>query len=98
MRVRHLILVLLCVISGATVLAQGASVRIEVRSEAGPVAGADVIVNSTTHQTDAKGIVVVNVPPGPTEIVVVKDGFAPASASVQISPNEQQPVVIDLTR
>jgi outer membrane receptor for ferrienterochelin and colicins len=84
--------------SGVTALAQSASVRVEVQSEAGPVAGADVIINNSTHQTDAKGIVVVNVPPGRTEIVVVKDGFAPASASVQISPNQQQSLVIDLTR
>jgi iron complex outermembrane receptor protein len=92
--------VLSCVVlalSGSTVLAQTASVRIEVRAEAGPVAGAEVIVNGASHRTDINGIVVVPVPTGTVEIVVVKTGFAPASASLQVQAGQQQAVVFDLT-
>ena len=83
----------------AVAFAQTATVRVEVRSEAGPVRDADVVINGTTHKTDAQGVVVLTLPPGHTDIVVVKEGFAPASAfSVDLQANQQQPVVIELNR
>jgi outer membrane receptor for ferrienterochelin and colicins len=85
-------------LSATTALAQTATVRIEVRSDTGPVGGAEVVVNGTTHQTDARGVLIVTVAPGSVDIVVVKEGFAPASASVEVQPNQQQPVIIELTR
>jgi iron complex outermembrane receptor protein len=69
-----------------------------VRSEAGAVRDADVIVNGTTQKTDAQGAATFAVMPGPTEIVVVKDGFAAASASVALAAGQQQTIVIDLNR
>ena len=95
---RHIVFCLLTAVAGTPLLAQTATLRIEVRSEAGPVADADVVVNGTTYKTDATGIATVNVAPGPAEIVVVKEGFAPASASVEVQPNQQQSVTIELTR
>jgi outer membrane receptor for ferrienterochelin and colicins len=85
-------------LSATTTLAQTATVHIEVRSETGPVSGAEVVVNGTTYQTDARGVLIVTVAPGPVDIVVVKEGFAPASASVEVQPNQQQSVIIELTR
>jgi hypothetical protein len=41
-------------LSATTALAQTATVHIEVRSETGPVSGAEVVVNGTTHQIDAR--------------------------------------------
>ena len=79
-------------------LAQTATLHIEVRSGTGPVGGADVVVNGTTHQTDGRGVSIVTLAPGHVEIVVVKEGFAAASASVDVQANQQQPVVIELTR
>lgn len=95
---RYVMWCVLVALSGSPALAQTASVRVEVRAEAGPVAGAEVIVNGASHTTDADGIVVVNVPAGTADIVVVKTGFAPASASVQVQAGQQQPVVFDLTK
>jgi len=85
-------------LNAATVFAQTATVRVEVRSEDGPVRDAEVVVNSATQKTDAQGVTVFTVAPGSIEIVVVKEGFTPASASVDVQPNQQQPVTIDLNR
>src|SRR5712691_10882536 len=79
-------------------LAQTATLHIEVRSDTGPVGGAEVVVNGATHKTDARGVSIVTLPPGHVEIVVVKEGFAAASASVDVQANQQRPVVIELTR
>src|SRR5258706_5255835 len=91
-----LLLVLSCAATFAA--AQTATLRIEVRSNDGPVRDAEVSVNGTSHKTDAQGVATLIVPPGHADIVVVKDGFAPASASVDLQPNQQQPVVITLNR
>jgi len=44
------------------------------------------------------GVKLTSLPPGHTNIVVIKDGFAPASVSVDLQANQQQPVVIELNR
>lgn len=94
-----LVTLIVVAINAAVAVAQTATVRVEVRSEDGPVRGADVVINGVTEKTDAEGVTVfASVPPGDTQIVVVKDGFAPASAAVELRPNQQQPVVIQLNR
>jgi outer membrane receptor for ferrienterochelin and colicins len=95
---RLIVVGILLALTVTAAFAQSATVRIEIRGEGGPVRDADVVVNGTTHTTDAQGIVVITLPPGHIDIVVVKDGFAPASASVDLQPNQQQPVVIVLNR
>jgi iron complex outermembrane receptor protein len=75
-----------------------ARLRIEVRSDAGPVRDADVVVNGTTLKTDSQGVTAFTVPPGRIEIVVVKVGFAAASASVDLAAAQQQTIVVDLNR
>jgi len=75
-----------------------ARLRVEVRSADGPVPGADVVINGVTRKTDAEGLALFMVPPGSIAIVVVKDGFAAASASVDVAANQQQTIPIELNR
>jgi outer membrane receptor for ferrienterochelin and colicins len=95
---RYVLCCVLLALSGSPALAQTATVRVEVRSENGPVAGADVFVNGAVQKTNARGVVTATVAPGTVEVVVVKEGFAPASASVDVRANQQQPVAIELIR
>jgi iron complex outermembrane receptor protein len=95
---RYVLWSVLLALSVTPALAQTATVRVEVRSENGPVAGADVFVNGAVQKTNARGVVTATVPPGTVEVVVVKAGFAPASASVDVRANQQQPVAIELIR
>jgi len=82
----------------AGVFAQQASVRVEVRSNAAPVRDAEVVVNGATVRTDSQGTVVIAVPPGRVEVTVIKAGFVAASTAIEVRPNEQQPVIVDLVR
>ena len=82
----------------AGAVGQTATVRVEVRSADGAVRNAEVVINGATQRTDEQGVTVFTVPPGSVEIVVVKEGFTPASASVDVVPNQQQPVTIELNR
>ncbi len=96
---RRLIIAMVCLLNSAIGSAQeSARLRIEVRSEAGPVRDADVIVNGHTQKTDDRGVTAFILPPGHIEIVVIKDGFAAASASLDLSANQQQTIAIDLNR
>ena len=72
-----------------------ARLRIEVRSEAGPVRDADVVINGTTQKTDAQGVTAFTIPPGHVDIVVVKSGFAAASASLDLAASQQQTIVVE---
>ena len=75
-----------------------ATLHIEVRSEAGPVRDADVVIAGKTYETNAQGAVMVAVSPGHVDITVVKAGFVATSASVDLQPAQQQAVVVELTR
>jgi iron complex outermembrane receptor protein len=75
---------------------QQATVVVEVRTASGPVAGADVVVNGSTHATDAKGSVSIAVAAGTVQINVVRKGFVPASAVQEVRAGQQQVVVIEL--
>src|SRR5580704_17716241 len=97
-RMRALVPVVLLVLHAAAAFAQTATVTVEVRSDTGPVRDAQVVINGATQITDAQGVAVVTLPPGHVNIIVVKEGFAPASASVDLRANQQQPVVIELNR
>jgi outer membrane receptor for ferrienterochelin and colicins len=95
---RLLVGMLLLVNVGIGVAQESARLRIEVRSDDGPVRDADVVINGLTQKTDGDGTTLFTLPPGPIEIVVAKNGFAPASASVNLVTNQQQTIVIDLNR
>ena len=96
---RWLVVGMLVALNVAVVSAQSsATLHIEVRNEAGLVRDAEVVVNGKTYETNAQGVVFVTVPSGKVEIVVVKPGFAPASASINVQSAQPQSVVIQLTR
>jgi outer membrane receptor for ferrienterochelin and colicins len=92
------LLVVMLALNAATAFAQTATVRVEVRTEDGPVRDAEVVINGSTQRTDPQGVTVFIVAPGDTVIVVVKEGYAPASAAVTVQANQQQPVTIALNR
>src|SRR5438034_3797505 len=76
--------------------AQEASVRIEVRSGATPVAGASVIINGIPRITNEQGVVALTLPAGTVEIVVTKEGFPPATASVAVGAGESRTISFEL--
>ena len=75
---------------------QAATLLIEVRTSDRPVADADVVVSGVTHRTDATGRVTIPSMPGTIDVSVVKAGFVPATASVQLAVDEQRPVIVEL--
>jgi iron complex outermembrane receptor protein len=81
---------------GGLLAQEAARLQIEVRSDDAPIANADVVIKGRTQKTDAQGVTVFAVPPGQTDLVVVKDGFAPATASVNVTADQR--VVIELAR
>jgi iron complex outermembrane receptor protein len=76
--------------------AQTASVHLLVTSAGAPVAGATVVVNGTTQRTDERGEVAVAIPPGTIQIVISKEGLAPATATVELQPGETRTLTIAL--
>ena len=75
---------------------QTATVRIQVRASEKPVADAEVVVAGTAHRTGADGTTTVVSVPGTVDITVLKGGFAPTTASVQVAAGATQDVVVEL--
>jgi iron complex outermembrane receptor protein len=73
-----------------------ATIRVQVRASEKPVEDAQVIVAGTTHRTDVSGTTTVMATPGMVDIAVVKAGFVPATASVQVVAGAVQEVVVEL--
>lgn len=73
-----------------------AVIRVEVAHDGSPLPGATVIVNGAAHDTDAGGVVILNVPPGAIDILVVKDGYASATVSVTVAAGQEQEVEVEL--
>ena len=86
--------------SGVTLVGQSQSgtIRVQVHSAEKPVEKAEVLAVGVTHQTDASGVVVITVSPGEVVLTIVKTGYVPASAKVQVSAGAQQTVDVDLQR
>jgi outer membrane receptor for ferrienterochelin and colicins len=95
---RAVITSILIVMLTLSLAAQQASVQVTVRASGDPIADAEVVVNGATYRTDSLGTVSVAVRPGRVEITVVKPGFVPATASIDLRPEGQQPVIVDLVR
>lgn len=73
-----------------------ATLRIHVAHDGEPVAAASVIVNGTTHTSDAGGNVVATAAPGRVEILVVKEGFAEERSSLVLVAGRDQAVDVEL--
>jgi outer membrane receptor for ferrienterochelin and colicins len=83
----------------STSIAQpGAEIHIIVRSDSGPVAHAQVIVNGNTTPTGAEGRATLRVVPGPLEITVVKEGFNPITIAATAVAGQAQEIPIALER
>ena len=89
-------MLLACLLIGLLVQDQRATIRVEVRAKDKPLAGATVIVANTTHLTDEQGIVRPGAAPGRVEITVSKDGYVPATATVDAVVTEERSVTVDL--
>jgi outer membrane receptor for ferrienterochelin and colicins len=74
-----------------------AVIQIVVRSDAGPVHKAQVIIGGKTTETDASGQLTLEVPPGPVEVTVVKEGYNPVtvSATATLGPPQEIPIVLE---
>jgi outer membrane receptor for ferrienterochelin and colicins len=97
----RLLVLMITVLACSPAVASGAqdkvaTLRVQVRASEQPVADAEVVVAGTTHRTDAAGTATITATPGTVEITVVKSGFAPATASVQVAAGAVQDVVVDL--
>jgi outer membrane receptor for ferrienterochelin and colicins len=88
--------VLLVCAFAVNVRAQNASLRVEVRAEQRAVVEAAVVVKGMTYRTGADGTVTIDIPAGAIEIVVAKEGFAPASVSIELRPDERRLLSIEL--
>ena len=80
------------------VQAQTASgaVRVEVRASGQPVPDADVSIGEIARRTDAEGVTTIPVPPGQVTVSVTRAGFAPASATLDVSAGASRTVVVEL--
>ena len=90
----------LCVFAESSVVtavqALESTLQVQVRASTGPVAGAEVLVNGISHKTGEQGTLVVTMPAGKVQIVVAKEGFVPASTSLELRDGQQQSIVIEL--
>ena len=80
----------------AAAQSQTATVRVQVRASEKAVPDAEVVVAGTTHRTDAAGTTTIITVPGTVEITVLKAGFAPTTASLQVAAGVTQEVVVDI--
>jgi outer membrane receptor for ferrienterochelin and colicins len=79
-----------------TLSLQEATLTVDVRSAAGPVAGADVRVNGAAHKTAETGSLTIPVAAGQVRIEVSASGFAAASITRQIQAGQRDTVVVEL--
>jgi outer membrane receptor for ferrienterochelin and colicins len=61
-----------------------ATVRVEVKTNAAPVAGAVVTLNGVSIQTDQNGSATTTLPLGTVEVSIAKEGFLPAKATLSV--------------
>lgn len=73
-----------------------ATVRIEIRSTAGPVEGARVTMNGLATKTHSDGVAVGSILPGKLEVAVWKEGFLPGKTSLNIDEVRVWNLVLEL--
>jgi outer membrane receptor for ferrienterochelin and colicins len=72
------------------------TIRVTVKTEAGPVPGAVVMINQISTSTDLTGIATANVPLGKVEVSVSKEGFFPATTSLVVDEVREWQITVDL--
>jgi outer membrane receptor for ferrienterochelin and colicins len=93
MRILQLSFVLFFSAAAALGQAPQSSIRVAVRTDAGPVSDATVTVNGRSGQTGADGVAVLPASPGHADVTVNKEGFFPARASIMVTA--AQPAEVD---
>jgi outer membrane receptor for ferrienterochelin and colicins len=73
-----------------------ATIRVEVRTDAGPVAGAAVTVNGVSMPADQNGVAMITLPLGMAEVGVAKEGFFPAKASLLVDEARDWQITVEL--
>jgi len=73
-----------------------ATIRVEVRSSAGLIDGAQVTINGVARTTGPDGIAIISVPAGNLEIAVLKTGFFPAKTSLAAAIAQEYVVHVEL--
>jgi outer membrane receptor for ferrienterochelin and colicins len=73
-----------------------ATIRVAVKTEAMPVAGAVVTVNGATTTTDRNGIATATLALGKVEVGVSKEGFLPAKVSLSVDEAREWQITVDL--
>ena len=73
-----------------------AVIRVSVTHDGAPVQGASVVANGTAYETDRDGRITLNAAAGTVEILVAKEGFAPAAASIIAVAGRQHDVAVAL--
>ena len=48
--------------------------------------------------TDVRGEARIDVTPGPVDLTIVKEGFAPVTTTVTVAAGQQQPVAVELEK
>jgi hypothetical protein len=81
-----------------TVAESLATVRVAVRHENEPIAGATVRAESVSVVTDASGAAILRLPPGRLTILALRLGFAPDSATVLLRAGQDTSIVFALER
>jgi len=74
------------------------SIACTVTAGGAPVVGAEIRVSGRTYMTDARGEVRIDVTPGPLDLTIVKEGFAPVTTTVTVAAGQQQAVAIELEK
>jgi outer membrane receptor for ferrienterochelin and colicins len=72
------------------------TLRVEVRAGDTPVDNAQVVLRGVTYRTGTSGRVTIQSAPGAVEITVIKSGFVPTTASVQLTAGSLQEITVDL--
>jgi outer membrane receptor for ferrienterochelin and colicins len=75
-----------------------AEIQLVVRSDAGPVPRAQIVVGGRTAETDADGQITLRVAAGPLDITVIKVGYNPVTVRATAVPGPPQVIPITLER
>jgi outer membrane receptor for ferrienterochelin and colicins len=91
-----LLVLIATILSAQTQEPPYATIRVAVKTEAGPVAGATVIINGIPAPTDQNGLATATLPLGKVEVSVSKEGFLPAKTSLTVDEAREWQIAVDL--
>lgn len=93
---QRLCAVLMLIAAAALAQPPQPTVRVEVRSDAGPIPDAVVAVSGHSARTRQAGVAVLPAALGRVDVSVTKEGFFPARTSLEIDAAREWPLQVDL--